>query len=206
MNRNPKDFYAYANIKHWSGCWGGHLVQENIPNPTKYIERFNENTKWLTNFLKNTDLDNLRLDLLIGTEDGKSKDLSGQEYITRVRLQDTERFLRNSAIMTCIDGKPAVAMPEYDHLAIGEGMFKGYKLENGRARYTLTLPYTLTNEGYPDHTSFACPPYQTIIIAHLFNCEQELTGNVDFSGMKPTVTSILFFDPAHKIKKIRRRK
>jgi hypothetical protein len=190
----PEDFCAYLNIKHWSGCWGGIIIQEPISNPASYLEKLANEAEWLSEFLRNTSYNQLTADQLTGTENGRKKELTGQEYILKVRLQNSNGDLNNSAIVACVNGQPLSGIPEYRHLAVGRGLFQGYKLRPGRFRYTVALPYIITERGYYDHTSFSSSS-KTIIGVHLFMTDNELSRDSVLSNTKPTATKILVFDP-----------
>jgi len=89
----PEDFYAHLNIKHWSGCWGGTIIQEAVPDLRKYLEKLSTEAKWISEFLKNSEPTQLRLERVVGTENGRHEKLAGQEYILKARLQNPERDL-----------------------------------------------------------------------------------------------------------------
>jgi len=203
---NSESFKIYLNIKHWSGCWGGTVVKESVQYPLRRIAPLTRENRWLSDFLRNSDTDKIRLEMVSHTENGKREELSGQEYIVRVQLQNPEGDVSNFAIVACVDGKPAFSMPEYTHLSVGRDLFQGYKLEPGKSRYTLTLPYTLTEQGCLDHTAFAHVPNKTIIGAHLFMTNHELTKNADLAKIKPTLTAILVYDQSQKHRELRRRR
>jgi hypothetical protein len=185
---NPDNFNIFLNVKHWSGCWGGTVVKASVRNPFRYVVSAAQKNEWLSQFLRNSDPGKIKLETVSHTENGRKEDLSGQEYITRVQLRGSGIDGHNLVIVTCINGKPAVSMPEYNHLEVGGGLFQGYRLERGRARYTLTLPYTRTTERLYDHTSFD-EIQKTIIASHLF----AVSGNL--STIRPVLTTVLIYDP-----------
>ena len=190
----PLNCRTYLNVKHWSGCWGGHVVTREGNFSRKTFKSLRRNELWLDNFLQRSYKENTNVEQATHTEDGRHSRLAGQEYILRVQILNPPEDASLS-VVACIDGKTAFSLPEYEEYEQDIGGFKGYSLKRGRNRYTLQFPYIHTPEGYCEHTSFSTND-TTVIGVHLFIDREGHTAQSN--SPVPKHTSIIFYCPRKK--------
>ncbi len=193
-----RDFDLSVNVQHWSGCWGGTVPKTLVSNIPDYLNELNSD--WLQSFLSKSDLTRIAVETVSGSPNGKNKEISGSEYIIKVRFNpnynlDSNRNDHTAVIVTCADGKPAHSRLKHDSSEVGVGLFKGYRLEPGKVKYTITYSLVEESNGFYDSPRFK-QDCKTIIGSHLYFIETRLMKkDIDLSNLTPSRTSIIVHEP-----------
>ncbi len=191
-------FDLEVHVQHWSACWGGIVPKQKVDNTPAYLKKYTDQTPWLKTFLENANPLKINIETIDKPLNARAEKLGGTRFWALVRFQPNEfepDLTRNWVVVTCVDGE-TIYSPEskYDPNLVGNGLFEGYRLNEGRHRYSLDYWLKRNSEGTFDNLWFKSPE-ETIVASHLYSVDKDTNfGEVDLRPVRPLCTSLIIHE------------